>query len=119
MGLQVKDFPVLFTGMYNQYVSDDMAKERLDKLILDRGLVPSRERARALIMEGKVMVNGDPVSKAGEMVSPDARIELRGEDLKYVGRGGLKLEAAVNQFSIAFQNKIAMDVGSSTGALQI
>jgi 23S rRNA (cytidine1920-2'-O)/16S rRNA (cytidine1409-2'-O)-methyltransferase len=92
-----------------------MAKERIDKLVLDRGLAPSRERARALIMEGKVLVNSDPASKAGEMVSPDARIELRGEDLKYVSRGGLKLEAAVNQFSISFHNKTAMDVGSSTG----
>jgi 23S rRNA (cytidine1920-2'-O)/16S rRNA (cytidine1409-2'-O)-methyltransferase len=66
-------------------------------------------------MEGKVLVNGDPATKAGAMVSPDARIELRGEDLKYVSRGGLKLEAAVKQFSISFKNKIAMDVGSSTG----
>jgi 23S rRNA (cytidine1920-2'-O)/16S rRNA (cytidine1409-2'-O)-methyltransferase len=101
--------------MYNQYVSDTMAKERIDKLIFDKGMVPSRERARALIMEGKVLVNGDPASKAGEMVSPDARIELRGEDLKYVSRGGLKLEAAVKEFNISLKEKTVMDVGSSTG----
>ncbi len=90
-------------------------KERLDKLILDRGLVVSRERAKAFIMEGKVLVNGTPAVKAGELVGIDAQIEIKGEDLKYVSRGGLKLEAALRHFSIDLKGKTAMDVGSSTG----
>jgi 23S rRNA (cytidine1920-2'-O)/16S rRNA (cytidine1409-2'-O)-methyltransferase len=92
-----------------------LAKDRIDKLILERGMAPSRERARALIMEGKVLVNGTPVSKAGDLVSADSEIGIRGEDLKYVSRGGLKLEAAVNEFGIRLKGKTAMDVGSSTG----
>jgi 23S rRNA (cytidine1920-2'-O)/16S rRNA (cytidine1409-2'-O)-methyltransferase len=90
-------------------------KERLDKLILDRCLVTSRERARALIMEGKVMVNGSPAVKAGELVGIDGQIEIKGGDLQYVSRGGLKLEAAIRHFSIDLNGKITMDVGSSTG----
>ena len=91
------------------------AKERLDKIILDRGLVTSRERAKALIMEGKVLVNGTPAVKAGELVGIEAQIDIKGEDLKYVSRGGLKLEAAVRHFGIDLMGKIALDVGSSTG----
>ena len=90
-------------------------KERLDKILVDRGLVASRERARALIMEGKVLVSGTPAGKAGSMVDADAGIELRGENIPYVSRGGLKLEAALAHFGISVQDKIAMDVGSSTG----
>jgi 23S rRNA (cytidine1920-2'-O)/16S rRNA (cytidine1409-2'-O)-methyltransferase len=90
-------------------------KERLDKLVVDRGLAPSRERAKALIMEGKVLVGGEPAAKAGDMAQPDAVIEIRGEDLRYVSRGGLKLEAAVEGFGIDLRGMIAMDVGSSTG----
>jgi len=90
-------------------------KERLDKIIVDRGLAASRERAHALIMEGKAYVNGEPATKAGSMVPVDALIEMRGEDLKYVSRGGLKLEAAIKSFDIDLEGKIAMDVGSSTG----
>ncbi len=90
-------------------------KERLDKLLFDKGLAPSRERARALVMEGKVLINGHPAAKAGEQVGPDAAIELKGEDIPYVSRGGLKLEAAINHFGISLRDKIAMDVGSSTG----
>jgi 23S rRNA (cytidine1920-2'-O)/16S rRNA (cytidine1409-2'-O)-methyltransferase len=91
------------------------AKERLDKILVDSGMAVSRERARALIMEGKVYVNGIPVSKAGALINADAKIELRGEDIPYVSRGGLKLEAAIRHFNISLQNKIAMDIGSSTG----
>jgi 23S rRNA (cytidine1920-2'-O)/16S rRNA (cytidine1409-2'-O)-methyltransferase len=90
-------------------------KERLDKIIVDMGLVASRERAKALIMEGKVVVNGSPATKAGDMVAGDAQIEIKGEDLKYVSRGGLKLEAAIKSFAIDLNGKIVMDVGSSTG----
>jgi 23S rRNA (cytidine1920-2'-O)/16S rRNA (cytidine1409-2'-O)-methyltransferase len=90
-------------------------KERLDRLIHDRGLAASRDRAKALIMEGKVLVNGHPVTKAGEMVGTNASIEFRGEDNPYVSRGGLKLLAALKHFQISVRNKTAMDVGSSTG----
>lgn len=78
-------------------------------------MVPSRERARALIMEGKVYVNDFPAAKAGAMVDAGAHIELRGEDMPYVSRGGLKLEAAIRHFNISINDKIAMDVGASTG----
>ncbi|MGO9952310.1 MAG: TlyA family RNA methyltransferase [Dissulfurispiraceae bacterium] len=92
-----------------------LIRERLDKLLVERGLVASRERARALIMEGKVKVDGHPVTKAGEMVISDAQIDLKGEDMPYVSRGGLKLEAALKHFEIFVQDKVAMDVGASTG----
>ena len=92
-----------------------MIKERLDKVLFEKGLSASRERARALIMEGKVLVNGHPVTKAGQLVGSDAQVVLRGEDIPYVSRGGLKLEAALRHFSIAVRDKTAMDVGSSTG----
>lgn len=91
------------------------AKERLDKVLVDRGLVASRERARAMIMEGKVLVNGMPVTKAGALVAADAPVELKDGDIPYVSRGGLKLEAAITHFSIPLKDKIAMDVGASTG----
>ncbi len=89
-------------------------KERLDKLLVDRGLVKSRERARALIMEGKVFVAGMKAEKAGSMVAPEAEIVLA-EDVPYVGRGGLKLEAALDFFGIDPAGKVVMDIGCSTG----
>lgn len=91
-----------------------MRKERLDKMMLERGLVESREKARALIMEGKVLVNNLTVTKAGTMVHRDAIIVLK-EGIPYVGRGGLKLEAALNHFGISLSGLTAMDIGSSTG----
>jgi 23S rRNA (cytidine1920-2'-O)/16S rRNA (cytidine1409-2'-O)-methyltransferase len=90
-------------------------KIRIDKALVDKGLIPSRERAAALIMEGKVFVAGLPVSKAGSMVDSNAAIEVRGEDIPYVSRGGLKLEAAVKEFHIELEGRTAMDVGASTG----
>ncbi|MBF0559415.1 MAG: TlyA family RNA methyltransferase [Nitrospirae bacterium] len=90
-------------------------KERLDKIIVDRGLAASRERARALIMEGKVHVGGVAAAKAGSMVSSDAPVEISGGEMPYVSRGGLKLEAAVRNFNVSVAGKIAMDVGASTG----
>jgi len=90
-------------------------KERLDKVLVDRNIIGSRERARALIMEGKVFVGGMPVLKAGAMVNSDADIEIKGRDIPYVSRGGIKLEAAIKHFNIHLKDKIAMDVGSSTG----
>jgi len=90
-------------------------KERLDKILVDRGIVKSRERARAWIMEGNVLVDNAPVTKAGAMINPDSSITLKSEDIPYVSRGGLKLEAAIKHFNVSLENKVAMDVGSSTG----
>lgn len=90
-------------------------RERLDRLLVERGLTPSRERARALIMEGKVLVDGMPVTKAGTMVAEASSVALRGPDIPYVSRGGLKLEAAVEHFGIDLRGKTVMDVGASTG----
>lgn len=90
-------------------------KERLDVLLVDRNIITSRERAKACIMEGKVYVDGQKVDKAGEKVSVEANIEYRGEKLKYVSRGGLKLEKAMKSFDISLENKVCMDIGASTG----
>ena len=89
-------------------------KTRLDSLIVSRGLVQSRERAKALIMEGKVLVDGLPAAKAGTMVGDNAGITIK-EDMPYVSRGGLKLERAIEHFNIDLDGKVAMDVGASTG----
>jgi len=90
-------------------------KIRLDKLLLDRGLAASRERAQALILAGKVLVNKQKIEKAGAGVDPDAEIRLLGEDLKYVSRGGLKLERALEHWKIDVVGKICLDIGASTG----
>lgn len=90
-------------------------KDRLDKILVQKGLVISRERAKALIMEGKVYLDGIAVTKAGTMVKANAPIELKNTDFPYVSRGGLKLEAAIETFDVEVTDKIAMDVGSSTG----
>lgn len=90
-------------------------RERLDKVLVDLALVQSRERARSVIMEGRVLVGGMPAAKAGMMVDRGAHIELKGEDLPYVSRGGLKLQGAVDQFGVELTGVIAMDVGASTG----
>ncbi len=90
-------------------------KSRLDKLLVDRGLVPSRERAQALILAGNVLVNQQKVVKAGAPVESDVEIRLLGEDLKYVGRGGLKLERALEHWQIDVRGLVGMDVGASTG----
>lgn len=90
-------------------------KERIDKLLLERGLVTSREKAKALIMAGQVIVNDKRVDKAGETVSFDADIRIKGDQLPFVSRGGLKLEHAINQFNLSLTGKIAVDVGASTG----
>ena len=88
---------------------------RLDKAMVQRGLTDSRERAKALILEGKVLVNDLPALKAGTQVDPDAKIELKGGDIPYVGRGGLKLEGALDEFGVDPKGMICMDVGASTG----
>ena len=90
-------------------------KTRLDKLLLERGLAASRERAQALILAGKVLVNGQKVEKAGTGVDAEAEIRLLGEELKYVSRGGLKLERALEHWQINVSGKACLDVGASTG----
>lgn len=92
-----------------------MAKERLDVLLVNKGLAPSREKAKTLIMEGKVFVNNNREDKAGTQISEDAIIEIKGETLKYVSRGGLKLEKAMAEFNITLDNLVCMDIGASTG----
>ena len=90
-------------------------KSRLDMLLTERSLAPSREKARALIMEGIVYVNGQKVDKAGASVDTASNIEIRGEKLRYVSRGGLKLEKALDSFSINVEGRTCLDIGSSTG----
>lgn len=90
-------------------------KERLDVLLVNRGLAPSREKAKAIIMSGIVYVDGGKEDKAGAVFSDSACIEVRGNTLKYVSRGGLKLEKAIAEFDIELSGKTAMDVGASTG----
>lgn len=92
-----------------------MMKARLDKLLVERGLVPSRERAQALILAGKVLVNQQKVEKAGAQVAVESAIRLLEEDLKYVSRGGLKLEHALTHWNIDVSGKTCLDVGASTG----
>ena len=92
-----------------------MAKERLDVLLVERGLAVSRERARTMIMEGRVLVDGKKVEKAGTGVKPEAELRLLGEEMPYVSRGGLKLEKALRAFSISLAGKTMADIGASTG----
>jgi 23S rRNA (cytidine1920-2'-O)/16S rRNA (cytidine1409-2'-O)-methyltransferase len=90
-------------------------KTRIDVLLVERGLVPSRERARALILAGRVLANEQKIDKPGATVSPEAPIRLLGEDLRYVSRGGLKLEGALDHWSIPVEGRHCIDVGTSTG----
>lgn len=90
-------------------------KVRIDKLLVERKLAPSRQRAQALVLGGRVLVNGQKVEKAGVVVDSEAEIRLLGADLKYVSRGGLKLEAALRHWNLDVAGKTCMDVGASTG----
>ena len=92
-------------------------KERLDVLLVNRGLAPSREKAKTLIMAGDVFVNGQREDKPGTTFeeSKITSLEVRGDTLPYVSRGGLKLEKAVNNFGFSLENKVCMDIGASTG----
>jgi 23S rRNA (cytidine1920-2'-O)/16S rRNA (cytidine1409-2'-O)-methyltransferase len=103
--LLASDFPV----------TNASEKIRLDKLLLDRGLAASRERAQALVLAGKVLVNGQKIEKSGAAVGGDCEIRLLGEDLKYVSRGGVKLERALEHWRIDVNGKTCLDVGASTG----
>ena len=90
-------------------------KERLDVLLVKRNLAASREKAKAIIMTGNVFVNGQREDKAGSTFKEDALIEVKGNPMKYVSRGGYKLEKAIDLWQVPLQDKICMDVGSSTG----
>ena len=90
-------------------------KIRLDQYLVQHGLIQSRERAKALIMSGVVFVNEQKVDKAGEMIKEDAKVEVRGHDIGYVSRGGLKLEKAMQCFPLTPKGKVCMDIGASTG----
>ena len=94
-----------------------MAKSsaRLDKLLVDKGFAPTRERAQSLVLAAKVLVNGQVLTKAGQKVPEDSDISIIGDALPYVSRGGLKLEHAIRTFSIEVAGRTAMDVGASTG----
>ncbi|HUG82228.1 MAG TPA: TlyA family RNA methyltransferase [Bryobacterales bacterium] len=90
-------------------------RTRLDSLLVERGLVESREKAQALILAGEVLADGQKVTKAGQKISPQAQIRLLGRKLRFVGRGGEKLEAAMERFAIDVRAKVCLDVGASTG----
>ena len=94
-----------------------MAKSfaRLDKLLVDKGFAPTRERAQSLVLAAKVLVNGQILTKAGQKVLDDSEIRIIGDAVPYVSRGGLKLEHAIRTFSIEVSGRTAMDVGASTG----
>ena len=90
-------------------------KIRLDQYLVQHGMIQSRERAKAMIMSGVVFVNEQKVDKAGEMIKEDAKVEVRGHDIGYVSRGGLKLEKAMQCFPLTPKGKVCMDIGASTG----
>ena len=90
-------------------------KERLDVLLTEKNFFDSRARAKAMIMAGKILVNGQKVDKAGTLIPLDAEIKILGEEMPFVSRGGLKLQKALDVFKIILSGKIAADVGASTG----
>jgi 23S rRNA (cytidine1920-2'-O)/16S rRNA (cytidine1409-2'-O)-methyltransferase len=90
-------------------------KVRLDKLLVERALTPSRERAQAMILAGRVLVDEQKIEKAGASVEDDVAIRILGDSLRYVGRGGLKLERALEHWKIDVTGRVCMDVGASTG----
>lgn len=92
-----------------------MAKVRLDKFLFDTGFASTIESSRALIMAGKVLANGQKIDKAGALIDADADIRIVGEELKYVGRGGTKLEKAILEFKADVKDKVCIDIGASTG----
>ena len=91
------------------------SKTRLDVLLTERGFAESRQKAQAIIMSGNVFVAGQRVDKPGTAVSNEAEIEVRGHVLRYVSRGGLKLEKAMKSFPLTLEGKICADIGASTG----
>lgn len=92
-----------------------MKRQRIDILLVEKNLVKSREKAKRIIMEGIVFIDGQRIDKPGEKVNPDKKITIRGNPIPYVSRGGLKLEKAIDSFEIDLKDKITIDVGASTG----
>ena len=92
-----------------------MARIRLDSLLHDKALAPSREKARAMILAGEVWVNGQMVDKPGTTIDEEARIELKSHLSRYVSRGGFKLEKAIEDFQLDFSQRVVLDIGASTG----
>ena len=92
-----------------------MAKERLDVLLVERNLAPSRERAKSTIMAGLVLVDDKKIDKAGTLVKPEAVIRILGDNIPYVSRGGLKLAKAMEEFGVELAGKVSADIGASTG----
>ena len=92
-----------------------MAKKRLDVVLVEKGLAASREKAKALIMAGKVLVDNNKIDKAGTEINPDLPIRLLGQDIPYVSRGGLKLEKALQVFPVDLAGRVVADIGASTG----
>jgi 23S rRNA (cytidine1920-2'-O)/16S rRNA (cytidine1409-2'-O)-methyltransferase len=97
------------------YATIGRLKIRLDKLLLERGLATSRERAQALVLAGRVLVNEQKIDKAGAAVDSEVPLRVLGDDLRYVSRGGLKLERALEHWSIALRGRVCLDIGTSTG----
>jgi 23S rRNA (cytidine1920-2'-O)/16S rRNA (cytidine1409-2'-O)-methyltransferase len=106
--------PTLFKGSSSIF-NEMMRKERFDKLLVEKGMVKRRERARALIMAGKVTVEGKMIDKPGTNVDVEAKLQIREEDSSYVSRGGEKLEGALTSFGIDPKGMVVMDIGASTG----
>ena len=96
-------------------MAEKVEKERLDVLLVEKGLANSRELAKAYIMAGNVYVDGQKEDKAGTKVAVNADIEVKGSQMKYVSRGGYKLEKAINEFGVQLEGKICLDIGASTG----
>ncbi len=92
-----------------------MSKKRLDQLLVDRALVPTREKAQRLILSGNVLVNDEPKTKPGQSFGEEVKIRIRGGDHPYVSRGGVKLAAALEAFHVNVQDRIGLDIGASTG----
>ena len=90
-------------------------KKRLEVILMERNMFPSREKARTAIMTGRILIHGNKETKAGTMIAEDTEIEVIGHDLPYVSRGGLKLEKAVKAFELDFKDKTVLDIGASTG----
>jgi 23S rRNA (cytidine1920-2'-O)/16S rRNA (cytidine1409-2'-O)-methyltransferase len=116
----LRDVSTLCTGasagtFWVRPLTKNALKVRLDKLLVERGLAASRERAQALVLAGKVLVDNQKLEKAGTQVALESVVRVLGEDLKYVSRGGLKLERALEHWKIDVKGKVSLDVGASTG----
>ena len=107
--------PRTIERFYFRFPNGDDMKQRLDILLTEKNFFDSRARAKAMIMAGKILVNGQKVDKAGTLIADDAEIRILGEEMPFVSRGGLKLQKALDVFKIIISGKIAADVGASTG----